>query len=81
MINNLPVLAHRQITVRPLPESCLATLESSLKQQAWLRVFEANSANDKANTFHDIAMMMINKDVPEKVRKVSSADQDWYTEA
>ena len=25
-------------------------------------------------------MMMINKDVPEKVRKVSSDDQDWYTD-
>ena len=81
MINNLQAPAHRQITSGPLLESCLATLESSLKQQTWSRVFEADSANDKANTFHDIAMMMINKDVPEKVRKVSSADQDWYTEA
>ena len=81
MIDNLPARAHRKITVRPLHESLLAILQSSLKQQSWLRVLEASTANDKANIFQEVAMMMINEAVPEKVRKVSSDDQDWYTES
>ena len=80
MINNLPARAHRKITVRPLPESCLATLENCLRQQSWARVLEATTANDMADIFQEVAMMMINKNVPEKVRMVSSDDQDWYTD-
>ena len=80
MIDNLPARIYRKVTVRPLPESGLATLESSLSEQLWSRVLDAKTADEKANIFHEVAMELLNKTVPEKVRKVASDDQDWFTD-
>jgi 2-oxoglutarate dehydrogenase complex dehydrogenase (E1) component-like enzyme len=81
MVNNQPARSYRRITVRPLPESGLIKLEQALREQSWQEVLEAESADEKADAFQKVAMEMVNQAVPEKVRRIASDDQDWYTDA
>ena len=80
MVNNVPARTCRTVRVRPLPESRLAILEENLRAENWSCVLEARTADQKADFFHTVAMDIINKCVPEKIRKISNDDQDWYTE-
>ena len=69
-----------RVRVRPLPESCLADLEEDLRSEDLSRVLTATTADMKADMFQEVAMAIINKHVPERVRIISNDDQDWYTE-
>ena len=80
MINNLPARTWRTVRVRPLPESRLAALGEELRTEDWSRVLTATTADMKADIFQQVAMAIIDRHVPEKVRKISNDDQDWYTE-
>ena len=69
-----------RVRVRPLPESRLADLEEDLRTEDLSRVLTATTADMKADMFQEVAMAIINKHVPERVRIISNDDQDWYTE-
>ena len=81
MVNNRLARTSRRVTVRPLPESGLLKLEQALREQSWQVVLEAETADEKADAFQKVAMEMVNQAVPEKVRRIASDDQDWYTDA
>ena len=80
MVNNKPSRTTRQIKVRPLPESSINLIKAALHFHNWENVYNANTSNEKAHTFHKEVMGIVDKIAPEKFRNVSSDDQPWYTE-
>ena len=80
MIDNKPARSYRQVKVRPLPESVLAMIKNILKTKNWSNIINAASVDEKANLFHSEVMAVVNQVAPQKLRKISSDDQPWYTE-
>ena len=48
-------------------------------EQTWDQVFQAETANEKANIFQQLLLKALEDFLPEKIRKVCSEDQVWIT--
>ena len=48
--------------------------------QTWEKVYQAESAHDKAEIFQSMLINILDEIFPEKERKISSDDQPWITQ-
>ena len=80
LVNNKPARSHREVKVRPLPASKLTMIRLALQEKDWSNVLNARTANEKADTFHNEIMSILDTIAPQKTRKISNNDQPWYTE-
>ena len=80
IIDNKSARIYKHIKVRPLADSIMALLRENFENKNWENVFNAKSANNKADIFYSEVMQIIDQFEPEKIRKFSNDDQSWYTE-
>ena len=80
-MNNKPSRIFRKIKVRPLPESTLLLILTALNLHNWDNVYNAETAHEKATTFHKEVMQIVNEIAPEKYKNISSDDQPWFDDA
>ena len=80
MVNNKPARSHKQVKVRPLPQSTLALIRQSLQEKDWSKVLNAKTSNEKADMFHKEIMTMLDTLAPQKTRKISNDDKPWFSE-
>ena len=79
VISNKSARQVKQIRVRPFPQSGIAKMREWFINQSWEKVYEAESAHDKAAEFQKELLKVLGNIFPEKIRKVSSDDQPWMT--
>ena len=79
-INNKSSRTVRKIVVRPLPKSGLKQFEEWIKTQSWSEVLNAKTADEKAEMLHSLVKRKLDETCPEKVTKVASDDQPWFTD-
>ena len=70
----------RQVTVRPLPQSGLSKVKSWMENQSWSEVLLENNIDNKAEVLHQMIINELDKHCPEKVRKIASDDEPWFTD-
>ena len=69
----------REVRIRPFPQSGIVKLKDWIIDQTWEKVYNAQSAHDKAQIFQNILVDKLNKFFPEKTRKIASDDQPWLS--
>ena len=79
-INNRPGRTFREIRVRPLPRSGLDKFGAWIKQQNWSQVLNDKNVDTKAEILHNLVLDKLDEFCPEKVRKIASDDQPFFTD-
>ena len=79
IINNRSARKFKEIKVRPYTKSGLDKMKNWFMEQTWDQVFQAETANEKANIFQKLLLKALDDYLPEKIRKVCSEDQVWIT--
>ena len=79
-INNKPARTFREVKVRPLPASGLAKFGEWIQEQDWINILELKSVDEKAEALHNMILNKLEEVCPQKIRKISSDDQCWYTD-
>ena len=79
-INNKCARTVRQVTVRPLPQSGLDKVKTWMENQNWSDILLEENVDKKAETLHQMVLNQLNQHCPEKIRKVSSDDEPWFTD-
>ena len=69
----------RTVKVRPFPQSGISKLREWFIEQTWKKVFEAETAHEKADIFQKMLLEKMNEIFPEKTRKLQSDDQPWIS--
>ena len=78
-INNKSAREIRTINVRPFPQSGILKMKEWFVDQSWERVYEAETAHEKARIFQEMLLQILNETFPEKIRRISSDDQPWIS--
>ena len=71
----------RSIRTMPMPESSVSEFMRDISDHHWSEVYEAQSANTKAEQFHFTLSSKLKKHFKEKHVKMSSLDKEWFTPA
>ena len=79
IINNKSARKTRNVTVRPIPESGILKMKEWFIDQSWEDVYTAESAHDKAAIFQQMLMGVLDRIIPEKIRKINNDDQPWIS--
>ena len=79
VINNKCSRVTRTVKVRPFPQSGILKLREWFIEQTWKKVFEAETAHEKADIFQKMLLEKMNEIFPEKTRKLQSDDQPWIS--
>ena len=79
-INNRPNRTIREVKVRPLPASGLGRFGSWIEQEDWTEVLSVQNVDTKAENLHKMVLSKLDEFCPEKLRKIASDDQPWFTE-
>ena len=79
-LNNKPNRSFRTVTVRPLTKAGLAKFREWIENEDWRAILKEESVDKKAETLQKTVLDKLNEFCPEKVRKISSDDDPWYTE-
>ena len=69
-----------KIKVRPIHKSGMQNLRNWFQSQDWARNLATQSIDKKAELLLSQVLEAVNKFIPEKVIKVASDDQSWFTE-
>ena len=80
VINNKCGREYRRVRYRPFPESGIRKMKDWFIDQTWEKVYQAESAHDKAEIFQSMLINILDEIFPEKERKISSDDQPWITQ-
>lgn len=78
-IDQLPARITKTITFRPMPESGIKEMGQWISMQDWVQVTEAETAHEKANILQNLLMEQLDKYLPNKIIKLTSDDQPWFT--
>ena len=79
-IENKTARIIKEVKVRPMPESGIKNMRSWLMDETWGKVFEAETAHQKASIFQEMLVKKFEEIFPEKTRKISSVDSPWMTQ-
>ena len=78
-INNKSARQSKLVKTRPMPQSGIDQMKSWFIDQDWDKVYQAESADQKAEIFQTILTQKLDEIFPEKVRKFNSDDQPWVS--
>ena len=81
MIDNQCSRTYHEITVRPIHSSGLGLLRQWFEAQDWSQITNIKSVHLKAETLISEVLQQLNKYLPEKVIRVASDDEPWFTQA
>ena len=81
MIDNRCSRSYREITVRPIHRSGMELLRNWFQNQEWSDILGMETVDDKAEALIAQVLTQVNKYLPEKVIKVASDDEPWYTQS
>ena len=79
-IENKTARIIKEVKVRPIPESGIKKMRSWLMDETWGKVFEAETAHQKASILQDMLVQKFEEIFPEKTRKISAVDSPWMTQ-
>ena len=79
IFNNKSGREARKIKVRPFPQSGIVKMKEWMIDQSWEKVFQSETAHEKAAVFQDTLLQALDEIFPEKIRKVNSDDQPWVS--
>ena len=79
VINNRSGRQFKKVKVRPFPQSGFEKMKEWFTDQTWSKVYETESAHEKAKIFQEMLIEALDRFFPEKTRKISSDDQPWIT--
>ena len=79
-IDNKCSRTYREIRVRPVTRSGMERMGDWFEAQEWTQVITEDSINKKAEGLISMITEALNKYIPEKVIKVASDDEPWYSE-
>ena len=79
-IDNQCARSFHQIKVRPIHKSGMQLLRNWFESQSWTNNFATESVDEKAELLLSQVLGAVNKYLPEKVIKVASDDQPWFTQ-
>ena len=79
-LNNKSSRTHREIKVRPLPASGLKKFEHWIQNEDWADIMDEELVDKKAEILQNIILTKLDEFCPEKVRKISSDDQPFFTQ-
>ena len=80
VINNKPARITKKIVFRPITDSGLQKMQLWLEKEKWTEISQESSAHRKAELLQHLLVKKYEEFFPEKVRKVSSDDQPFYTD-
>ena len=75
-----PGRTYREIKVRPLPRSGLDKFGNWIQEQDWSQVLNAQDVDRKAEMLHELVLSKLDEFCPEKMRRVASDDQPFFTD-
>ena len=79
-LNNKSSRTHREIKVRPLPASGLKKFEHWIQNEDWADIMDEELVDKKTEILQNIILTKLDEFCPEKVRKISSDDQPFFTQ-
>ena len=80
IINNKSGRETKQIKVRPFPQSGMTKMKEWFVNQTWDKVYESETAHEKAAVFQQMLLNALDEIFPEKIRKINSDDQPWISQ-
>ena len=78
-IENQCARSVKTIKYRPLSALGFSKMQKWLLDYDWKQVYEAKTADDKAEEFQNILVNNVNTFFPTKTRKICNDDQPWFT--
>ena len=81
MIDNRCYRSYCEITVRPIHRSVMDFLRPWFQNQDWSDISRMKDVDNKAEALISQVFFKVNKFLPEKVIKVASVDEPWYTQS
>ena len=79
-LNNKSSRTHREIKVRPLPASGMKKFELWIQNEDWTDILDEELVDKKTEILQNIILTKLDEFCPEKVRKISSDDQPFFTQ-
>ena len=79
-IDNICARSYTKIKVRPIHKSGMQLLRNWFESQVWTSNLGTESIDQKAELLLSQVLEAVNNFLPEKVIKVASDDQPWFTE-
>jgi hypothetical protein len=80
-IENRCSRSYREIKVRPITKSGMERLSDWFRIQDWSEILAEGSINTKAESLMSMITKALNNCLPEKVIKVASDDEPWYSDS
>ena len=68
----------KSIHMRPLPDSKIQEFMKEVSQHQWSEVQTKENAHEKAKSFHDILISLLDKHFPKKTVKMTTLDKKWF---